>query len=163
MPDRFAETVHFSKLKKELEPQLFDVVDMRGRIRIAERYLLSHMHPERCSHILMEAMAEILRGKGSLGIGQLSKEIHVSSRQLERVFRKSVGIAPKQLSSLIRYQYLWNDILFGRDFCVQDAVCRYGYTDQAHLLHDFKRFHSMTIPGARKYAREHVAFFQEKI
>lgn len=159
----FSVECHFSKLKRELEPLLFDVVDMEERIRVAEKYLRNHMHPERSSHILMEAVAELMQKKGSLTIGQLSREIHASSRQLERVFREQIGISPKQLSSLFRYQYLWNDILFQPDFSVQDAVYQYGYTDQAHLLHDFKRFHTMTIPEARKYALEHVAFLQEKI
>lgn len=136
---------------------------MKERIRAAERYLLNHMHPERSNHILMEAVAELLQRKGSMPIGQLAGEVHTSSRQLERIFQENIGISPKKLASLIRYQYLWNDILYHPDFSVQDAVWRYGYTDQAHLLHDFKRFHTMTIPEARNYALEHVAFLQEKI
>lgn len=154
---------HFSGLKRELEPLLFDVTGMEARIRAAEKYLLDHMRPERSNHILMEAVAELMQKKGNIQIGQLAKEIHTSSRQLERVFRENIGISPKQLSTLMRYQYLWNDILFQPDFSVQDAVYRYGYTDQAHLLHEFKRFHTMTIPEARRYALEHVAFLQEKM
>lgn len=159
----FAVDCHFSKLKKEMEPLLFDVIRMEDRIRVAEKYLLNHMHPERSNHILMDAVAELLLRKGSLEIGQLSREIHTSSRQLERVFRENIGISPKQLSSLIRYQYLWNDILYQPGFQVLDAVYRYGYTDQAHLLRDFKRFHTMTIAEARQYAIKHVAFLQEEI
>lgn len=152
---------HFSKLKKELEPLLFDVVSMEERIRMTERYLLGHIHLERTNNIVMDAVAEILQRKGNLEVGQLSKEIHISSRQLERLFKENIGISPKQLSSLIRYQYLWREVLCHPQFQIQDAVYRYGYTDQAHLLRDFKRFHTMNPVEAKKYALEHVAFLQE--
>lgn len=35
---------------------------------------------------------------------------------------------------------------------VQDAVFAYGYFDQAHLLHDFKKFHGMSLGAARRTA-----------
>lgn len=148
-------------MRSELEPMLFDVVTMEDRIVVAQKYLLEHLHLEHGNPIVMEAVAEMICRKGNVEIGKLSKEVHTSSRQLERLFRENIGVSPKQLSSLIRYQYLWNDILFHPNFQVLDAVFRYGYTDQAHLLHDFKRFHTMTIADARKYAFEHAAFIQE--
>lgn len=154
---------HFSKLKKEMEPVLFDIVNMEDRIRLAEQWLVKHMHLERSSHILTDAVAEILQKKGNVEIGRLAREIHISSRQLERICKENMGISPKKLASLVRYQYLWNDILFHPQFQVLDAVYRYGYTDQAHLLKDFKRFHTMNIADAREYAVKHVAFLQEKI
>lgn len=40
---------------------------------------------------------------------------------------------------------------------------RYGYTDQAHLARDFKRFHSMNISEARRYAAAHVANLQDPV
>jgi len=128
---------------------------------MTERYLLGHIHLERTNNIVMDAVAEILQRKGNLEVGQLSKEIHISSRQLERLFKENIGISPKQLSSLIRYQYLWREVLCHPQFQIQDAVYRYGYTDQAHLLRDFKRFHTMNPVEAKKYALEHVAFLQE--
>lgn len=147
---------HFSKLRRELEPLLFDAANMGERIRLAERYLLSHIHLERIKPILMEAIAGMLQSRGTMPIGRLSREIHISSRQLERLFRENVGVSPKQLSSLVRYQYLWQDALCKPDFRVLDAVYQYGYSDQAHLLHDFKRFHTMNIAEAQEYALQYV-------
>lgn len=157
----FAVDCHFSRLKKEIEPLLFDVVSMEDRIKLVEKYLLNHMHLKRKNHILTEAVRELLVRKGNIGIGELSREIHTSSRQIERVFRENIDISPKQLSSLIRYQYVWYDILHQPGFRVLDAVYQYGYTDQAHLLRDFKRFHSMGIAEAKRYALQHVAFLQD--
>lgn len=143
---------HFAGLKRALEPQLFDLAGIEDRILAAERYLLGHIHLERQNTLVMETLEQILLHHGKMEIGQLSKEVHTSSRQLERLFQENMGISPKQLSSLIRYQYLWNDILYQPDFKVIEAVEKYGYADQAHLLHDFKRFHNMNIPEAKRYA-----------
>ena len=155
---------YFPQLKKLLEERLFTMNSLMERKAIAEKYLLEHFHPERMNHVVTDALYEILRNKGNIRTLQLARDVHISTRQLERLFKENIGISPKQLSSVIRYQYLWNDIAgsVGRvRFDVLDAVLKYQYTDQAHLLHDFKRFHSMSIQEAKELAYKNVAFLQE--
>lgn len=152
----------FSKLTKELEQKIFDVVDLRGRIRIVEKFLIQNLNEKHCNPIVMETIGEILKKKGNLKFGELSQEMHMSKRQLERLFNEYIGLSPKLFSSLIRYQNIWNDVFYNPDIQIQDIVYQYGYTDQAHLLHDFKRFHTMNIAKAREYALHNVAFLQEK-
>lgn len=153
---------YFSRLKRELMPLLFTVASMEERISIAQRLLLKHMRTRDINSVIRDAVGELLLEKGRVEIGQLSKEIHISTRQMERLFQEYMGISPKKLGELIRYQYLWHDIVYNPRFHVLDAVHKYGYTDQAHLLHQFKRFHTMTIPEARAYALKDVGFLQEK-
>lgn len=148
----FVSDRHFSGLRKEIEPKLFEVVRIEERVRLTEQYLLQHICKRRSQDIFMTAMSEILQKKGNIEIGELSKTLPVSVRQLERIFGENIGISPKQLASLIRYQNLWHDMLFLPQFHVLDAVYRYGYSDQSHLLHDFKRFHSMGLAEAKQYA-----------
>lgn len=96
-----------------------------------------------------------------MGIANLAKESFVSTRQLERLFHEYVGITPKKLSNLIRYQFLWRDILCEPDFDALSAVHKFGYTDQSHLLREFKRYHSMDIHNARIIAFKDVGNIQE--
>lgn len=153
---------YFSKIKKELEQRFFEVVDLKKRVEIAQKVLLKHLREKNQNPLIMEAVGEILRRRGNLKLLELSSLIHVSERQLERLFKEYIGVSPKQLSSLIRYQYLWSDFVFLSDFYIQDEVYRYGYTDQAHLLRDFKRFHTMNLSQAKEHAFRDVAFLQEK-
>lgn len=155
--------VHFRKLKQELEPVLFEVTGMRERVERAERFLLRHIRPERENRIVRDAVACLLTTRGTKEIGKLEREIHVSGRQLQRLFKENMGISPKRLSSLIRYQYLWDAILRERNFNILDGVVRFGFTDQAHLMHEFKRYHGMTPSEAKKWAKKDVAFLQEEI
>lgn len=152
---------HFSQIKKELEQRFFEVVSLKDRVRIAEEVLLRMLGNRFYNPLVVEAVGEILKRKGNLKALELSREMHVSERQLERVFKEYIGISPKQLSSLVRYQYLWKDICVNPNFRILDEVYRYGYTDQAHLLHDFKRFHTMSLSEAKEYAFSDVGFLQE--
>lgn len=148
----------FSELTKELEQKIFDVVDLRQRIEIVESFLLQHINENHRNPYVMEAVGEILKKKGNLKFKELSQEIYVSKRQIERLFSEYIGLSPKSFSSLIRYQNLWSDVFLNPNSDIQDKVFQYGYTDQAHLLHDFKRFHTMSIVKAREYAFRDVAF-----
>ena len=162
--NRFSDVdCYFPKLKREIEPLLFDITDLNKLIPIAEKHLLSHLHIERENHILNDAVRNIILSQGNIRMSQLGKSICISNRQLERVFKENMGIPPKQFSVLVRYQYLWNHVLFKKDFNVQDEVYQLGYTDQAHLLKDFKYFHSMTPVHAREFAFHDVAFLQDGV
>lgn len=152
---------HFSYIKKELEKKLFDVVSLTDRVRITQELLLCRLKEKHYNSVVLEAVGEILKKRGNLKTLELCREMHVSERQMERVFKEYMGISPKQLSSLVRYQYLWKDICTNPKFQILDGVYRYGYTDQAHLLHDFKRFHAMNLTQAKEYAVQSVGFLQE--
>lgn len=111
--------------------------------------------------VVNDTIQNILINKGSLDIAKLAKESFVSTRQLERLFHEYVGITPKKLSNLIRYQFLWREILCEPDFDVLSAVHKFGYTDQSHLLREFKRYHSMDIHNARMMAFKDVGNIQD--
>lgn len=152
---------YFPKLKKEIEPLLFDITDIKKLIPIAEKHLLGRLRIERENHILNDAVRNMILSKGNIRLSQLGKSICISNRQLERVFKENMGISPKKFASLVRYQYLWNHILFKKDFDILDEVYQLGYTDQAHLIKDFKSYHSLTPLQAKEFACHDVAFLQE--
>ena len=77
------------------------------------------------------------------------------------LFADYTGVSPKQLSSLVRYQYLWHDILTEDSFHPANAVHKYGYTDQSHLLHDFKRYHTLLPAQAKDYALKKADILRE--
>ncbi len=143
---------HFSRIKRALEPLLFDVTDIYEVISVAEGLLLEVLNDRNENGYIMQAVGEILSRRGNLSVRGLARELHISERQMERLFREYVGVSPKSLASMVRYQYLWHDVLYDRCFDMQDKVFQYGYSDQAHLHHDFKKYHTMNVSDARRYA-----------
>lgn len=152
---------HFSKIKNEIEKRLFDVTDIYQIIPIAENVLLNRISDNHKNQTMFQAVHKIIERKGNLSMADLKQEVLIGDRQLERLFGEYIGISPKRLASMIRYQYLWSDIIYRKNFSIQDAVYKYGYSDQAHLCHDFKKYHSMNIADARKYAMQNVGNIQD--
>ena len=145
----------FEWLDKIIRPKLLELKTLQEKISFTEQALLKRLSDVRENTVVNDTIQNILINKGSLDIAKLAKKSFVSTRQLERLFHEYVGITPKKLSNLIRYQFLW------RDFDVLSAVYKFGYTDQSHLLREFKRYHSMDIHNARIMAFKDVGNIQD--
>lgn len=137
---------------------LWETTGIAERVRLAEEALLGRMNLRREEPVFMDAVSEILAHRGALRMHELARDIHVSGRHLQRVFQENMGVSPKTFASLVRYQNLWRDILTRPNRQILDEVCLLQYTDQAHLMREFKRYHGMTIPQARALAGKSVAF-----
>ena len=117
---------------------------------------MNRLHTCRTDHNLMNSLYHILQQNGNVKISDLCSYTGVSKKTLERIFHENTGVSPKTMQSLIRYQLLWQDIYFHRRFNALDAVAKYGYFDQAHLLRDFKRRHTTTPAEALRFALENI-------
>ena len=151
----FAEAdAYFNNFKYELQDIMVKNPSTTERVRKVEQFLLKKLNLNKQNDNVMNAIYKVLESKGISSISDLSGYSSISQRQLERLFLVYLGVSPKKFSSLVRYQYLWRDILFNKNFNIQDGVCKYGYTDQAHLLNDFKKYHTLTPTDAKKFALE---------
>lgn len=148
-------------LDKMIRPKLLEMKTLQEKASFVERLLLKRLTKVKENTIVNNTIQNILMNRGSLDISDLARESFVSTRQLERLFHEYISVTPKKLSNLIRYQFLWRDILFEPDFEVLSAVYKYGYTDQSHLLREFKRYHSMNIHNARFAAFKDVGNIQD--
>ena len=133
----------FTGLKRDILPMLLSETSLPERAEMTEKYLLKRLDPSRVNNNMMNAVCDIILGKGTIRTAELAAKNAVSVRQLERWFDDNMGISPKSFSSLVRYQMIWQELCFkGSD--ILDMTEKYGYYDQAHLLNDFKKHHSMT-------------------
>lgn len=135
----------------EFEP-LFYQQTMKEKIAWMEGYLLEKIDGGRINTSLYNSIDQILKYAGRPTVKEICEYSCVSQRQMERLFLQEVGLSMKRTASLVRYQNVWRDIVLQKEFQVQEAVYRYGYTDQSHLLKEFKRFHGMTPEQAKNKA-----------
>lgn len=151
---RFPVDAFFRRIEQTLTPVLFAETTLEGKIRAAEPVLLSLLNPARADAAVLNAVHQILRTDGRARISDITAALALSPRQLERRFDAAMGISPKAFASLTRYQLLWQDMVLSPRFDPLDAVHKYGYTDQAHLLHDFRKRHLMSPREALDFARK---------
>lgn len=148
----------FPGLVRELVPVLKNSPALW--IPASEKWLYDSLQIHSEDARMMNTVYSVLKHEGRISLVDMAAEGVLSPRQLERVFQKEIGLSPKKFSQLVRYQNLWRASLLP-GFQVLDAVERFGYTDQSHLLREFKRFHGLPLSQARQYAVGNVAFLQD--
>ena len=156
----FDSQLHFPSLTPQLLHMLDHTASFAQRCAQAAFILLAHLEKRILPPDFFNAVYAIVHSQGRLRTGELAQFVQLSPRQLERIFLRNAGVSPKKLSDMVRYQQLWREAAFSSHFDIQDAVYRYGYTDQSHLLRQFKQYHSLSLNDALNYARQHVAFLQ---
>lgn len=134
---------YFHRICAELESRLFDTSSLAERILLAEGVLLRALQPERQRPEVLNALYVMATGRGALRAEDVAGAACVSVRQLQRLFREQTGAPPKLLAQLIRCQRIYRELAEQR-FAPMEAVGRYGYADQSHLIRDFRRFHGLT-------------------
>jgi AraC-like DNA-binding protein len=80
-------------------------------------------------------MARTPQGK----VEQLSQVLGISPRQLQRRFSVAVGYGPKTFHSVLRFQRLLR-IADQRNRSLVDLAACAGYSDQAHMTREVRRF-----------------------
>jgi len=104
--------------------------DLEGA-RGPEEALLARLRPGNAA--VAAAVARIERGEQR--IDRVAKDLDLHPRRLERMFAREVGLPPKTLARIVRFQ----GVLRGSgDWTAIAQAC--GYYDQAHLIRDFKEF-----------------------
>lgn len=137
----------------ELRSAVVNARTFEERAALSEKWLLERLERIRINNDLLNAIDFIIDAYGSVKISEICGYTAISERRLERVFRKNTGASPKKFSDMVRYQLLWQDLTRGR-LNMLDAVEKYGYTDQPHLLNDFKKRHLMNPKQALDYAKK---------
>ena len=138
---------------EEFSERLFARNGFRERMRLAEAYFSPLLDPHRAPAAFLECVDLMLCRRGVGALEDLVERAHYSGRQLQRLFLHTVGVPPKHLMNLIRYQCLWQQMLRAGRLDYPDAVAAYGYTDQSHLIADFKKYHSLTPTAALERGR----------
>jgi AraC-like DNA-binding protein len=86
------------------------------------------------------ALAGMARSGGGVPMHRLHAALGTSPRWLERRFRDDVGVSPKRLARLMRFQgALAALVAEPRQPCAQVAA-GHGYFDQAHFTAEFHAF-----------------------
>jgi transcriptional regulator GlxA family with amidase domain len=84
-------------------------------------------------------------GDEELKVATIARTLRIGERQLERRFRARVGMSPRRLFSLRRFELAAKLAATSRS--LTRAAVDAGYYDQTHFNHEFQRFAGMS-PGA---------------
>jgi len=146
---------YFGNLRNDIENIFTEYSKIQERVLHVEKLFLRKLYTKSIvNNNLLNGIHCILKTKGTVSICEVSQYTSISSRQLERIFKEYIGITPKKCASLVRYQNIWKDLMFNKYFTTSKIAYNYGYSDQAHLINDFKKYHGSTPIEAIRNLRE---------
>ena len=112
---------------------------VREAVPLVERALERCLEPRPTDPHVRFVTSRILRSAGVVSIDALAGEASISRRHLERRFLDLVGITPKRLARITRFQSalrVLEEADPARRGTVTAASC--GYADQSHFIREFK-------------------------
>jgi AraC-like DNA-binding protein len=106
---------------------------------------------------------------GRAPIGELARDLRCSRRHLTTRFREQIGLAPKELAQILRFDRGVRRLRREGGASLADVARDCGYYDQAHFNRDFRRFAGVTptellarvLPDGGGVANTEVNFVQD--
>lgn len=95
----------------------------------------------------VRAARQIYTSLGNVQVTELAGSLAVSPRTLERQFAQQVGVSPKTLARVVRFDEMNSRIRLNPAVSMADLSFELGFFDQSHLINEFKALSSLT-PGA---------------
>ncbi len=123
---------------RELEHRLLDACDWTARFAEVDRFLLLRARePARPHPMALRAWSALRRAHGLIRIDALAAELGYSRRHFTAVFHDQVGLPPKAVARLLRFQRACA-LIRANPAQWADIAAETGYCDQAHLNRDFR-------------------------
>jgi AraC-like DNA-binding protein len=145
-PVSIAQGDEWTNLSERLKPRI-DADDYDGAVAEVEDFLIGKLLTASFDLKQIQTAAQMLsREKGQFRVSELADYCNLSARQLQRQFQDIIGVSPKTLARTIRFEEIRSRLMFSPETNLTDLAYEFGYTDQAHFIHDFKEFTGKT-PG----------------
>lgn len=124
---------------KEFSHRLREEKSIAGMISRSENYLLKSLLDNKIELNYVNLAADLIRNTKGIKIEDLTRKLHISQRQLERGFKKKVGISPKHYLRITRINEVLRILNDNKSIDLTSVAYHCGYFDQAHFIKDFKR------------------------
>jgi AraC-type DNA-binding domain-containing proteins len=131
------------KITGEIGERIFQAPTLDAKVRIMEHYLVSAAMKNGEAHddLMANLLFRIFASGGTTSVRELAASEAISARQMNRKFEQYIGFSPKKVCEIVRFQAVIGDMLNSRETDWRYLALNRGYFDQAHLIHDFKRFY----------------------
>ncbi|MBO9732673.1 MAG: AraC family transcriptional regulator [Chitinophaga sp.] len=121
--------------------------NIAAAIAVLKQYFLEARSHVATGSMLFKAGVAMRKANGNIPVSEVAAAAHATVRTLERNFKQSSGHTVKDVSALIRFEQVRNQLWRNPDTNIAGLAHELGYTDQSHLSREFKRY-SGTTPAA---------------
>ncbi|MGQ3013078.1 MAG: AraC family transcriptional regulator [Flavobacteriales bacterium] len=138
-----------------LQDRMLNASSHTQRIQIIEAFLRQRLRRNSYStDAIAYCIQQLHQSGGQVSMETLAEKANMGRRHLERRFVSGVGMSPKLLSRIIRFQNMLRLIGENRLNSLTALAYEGGYYDQAHFIKDFREFTGL---NPRAYFSENLA------
>jgi AraC-like DNA-binding protein len=118
-----------------------------AKVKVVQSFLMKQIDRvrihDRMDELVYQAATQICGTHGNLAVTGLARQLRLSRRQLDRRFLRVVGVSPKRLVGIVRFQ---KSLRFHRQGFSGAEVAQFaGYFDQSHMSKDYHRFADCSV------------------
>lgn len=139
----------FGKWARETREALCNLEEVNQKVNFLQQELITLSRRKQHDNRITDFCVKFLkRAHGLVPMKELERKTGYSRRYLDLLFRQQVGLSPKVLASIFRFQTLYQKWARGVSYDVLKEELYEHYYDQAHFSKEFKR---MTGHSPRKF------------
>ncbi len=141
----------FGNALNDLREALLQEPDIPKKFELMENFLLNRMKPV-SNPALEQALQQLQENPFGFTTKAFAEKAGISQKHLIHLFDKYVGLTPKALSRVLRFQQVLQQIEKNSTIDWLQIVADCGYYDQSHFVKDFYAFSGIN-PGEYPDAR----------
>lgn len=131
----------FKKEADEIWEQLQETKTVNEKILLTENFLFRKLlTTKNPNEKLISSIDFLLKNRENNSIHEICQRHNISRKHLNFLFQEYLGISPKMLSSLNRFQSILQTISNTKPDKLTDIAYELNFFDQAHFNNNFKRF-----------------------
>jgi AraC-like DNA-binding protein len=115
------------------------------KIAVLDHLLLQQLgEQQQACNVIHHATDYLIMNQGAEALVELLKELKLTERTFQRLFKKYVGITPNQYRRICQFKSSFNQIRSGEFDKLSDVAFQSGFADQSHFNRSFKEFTEIT-------------------
>ncbi|MBT8295377.1 MAG: helix-turn-helix domain-containing protein [Gramella sp.] len=152
----------FGKEFREFCHRLREGQEPGSLIQRTENFLLKTLNDSKSNSDYVLKAANILRYTEVPNIKELSSQVNISQRQLERRFKEVMGINPKKYLRILRINRVMKLLEKNVPMDLTSVAYHCGYYDQAHFIKDFKKITHLNPSVFHQGKKDYILLTSDK-
>ncbi len=166
-----APQVALDRAAVELEAALRDAVGADAQARLLDGFFRAQLTDRPGYDAFARSLARAVADRGAARLGALADAAGTSGRQVERLFARYLGLSPRALARVLRFQDALRMLMRDDARTLAAVAADAGYFDQAHFIRDFRQMTGgvprgyrgyFPVDGPADFAPNVVAFVQDR-
>ncbi|WP_128546777.1 helix-turn-helix domain-containing protein [Larkinella soli] len=135
---------------RALQERIGNAVTMDERLQLIQSFLIARLDRRPPNSLVDHTVGLIRESMGLVPVQELERRTGYSRRYLDLLFRDHLGLSPKTLATIVRFQRMYRIWATDDRMTFSEESLYDLYYDQAHFIREFRRY---TGYSPRQYTR----------